>query len=1090
MTRFSIFTLLWLCCCSLLRGQTDVAAVSGRVMDSSGAVVAGADVTITNTATDAANQTKTNFAGVYSFSALRPGTYRIAVEAPGFQRVLRQGLVLHAQDRVKADFSLNVGPSSQTVVVTGEVPLLNTESAAVGTTVNRNFVANMPLNGRSIQSLITLTPSVVVTPVSSGSPGQFSMNGQRPDSNYFTVDGVSANISVGAGASVLAGASGSGVQPNASGGFSNLAALDSIQEFTIQTSTFAPEFGRTPGGQVSIVTRTGTNHFHGDVFEYLRNNVLDANDWFLNATPPKSGVPQHPPERQNDFGGVFDGPIWKNKAFFFFSYEGVRLTQPTPLLKYVPSMCARGTGPCPAGTSPAIAAARPYLNAYAQPTEGGCGSALPPSNDPLLSPFCQGYPAVVTSDSYSLRGDYNISRKVSLFAKWAHSPSTSSVRSANATSLFVSEPEWTSWTAGATYTFSPALLNDFRFNYSQALGFAHSVLDGFGGAVPIAASDPVVFPKLTLPNGIVLTPDNTRFFITYSPAVAWRYGEETKNEAYQWNYVDSLSWTRGTHQMKFGIDFRRLTPIQGRAPYQQSYTFTTTAQMNTGKPLNYLSLMNPYAIGLYHQWSLYAQDTWKVTTRLTLTYGLRWEYNPPPGTLNNTPFLGFTQVDYSNLAGTEVAPIGTPIYHAQRDALAPRIGVAYQLSSSTQWGRVLRGGWGMFYDTTGDYSNLSTVNGPNFTFTQTGAGAMTVCGPAVFPANACQQDPRNVNPNPNRAPWESVIGFAPNVRLPRIHQMSAAVEQSLGVKQSLTLTYAGAIGRKLFLLETFAGPNAVLPSGFQAITNSGTSDYHSLQVLFQRRLSQGLQAMASYTWSHSMDTGSAEAYTIPNATVEPVSRERGNSDFDIRHSFQSALSYEIPSPGKNRTVRALLSHWGTDFVYRARTAAPINVITSAVNWSEFPSQNISKRPDIVAGLPFFLYGAACATAYNVSACPGGMGLNKAAFKNPPNTTGVQGTLPRNFLRGFGFNELDMTLRRQFPIHESINLQFRAEIFNVLNTPAFALTGNSLNLANANFGTSAAMLNNSLFLSGTVAGFNPLYQIGAPRSIQLSLKLVF
>ena len=1091
MKRQFVIGLLWFCCCSLMLAQTDVAGLSGRITDASGAVVAGAQVTVADVATGVKNTVKTNESGTYSFSALHPGNYKLTAQAQGFQTTVRAGIVLHVQERMKVDLALKVGSTVETVEVTGEVPPLNTESAAVATTVNRDFVANMPLNGRSIQSLISLTPSVVATPVSSHSPGQFSMNGQRADSNYFTVDGVSANVSVGAGASVLAGASGSGVQPSASGGFSNLAPVDSIQEFTIQTSTFAPEFGRTPGGQVSIVTRTGTNNFHGDVFEYLRNNVFDANDWFLNATPPKAGVPQHPPERQNIFGGVIGGPIWKNKAFFFFSYEGTRLTQPTPLLKYVPSLCARGTGPCPVGATPAVAAVRPYLNAYPQPTEGGCGSALPASKDPLLSPFCQGTPNTITANSYSLRGDYSATHNLNLFVKWVHSPSNSRVRgTGNATSVFVTEPDWTSWTAGTTYTFSPALLNDFRFNYSVALGFAQSELDHFGGAVPISDSDPVVFPQLTLPNGTKLTPDNTRFFITYSPASAWRDGEETKNEAHQLNFVDTMSWTHGTHQLKFGTDFRKLTPIQGRAPYQQSYTFTTTAQMNTGKPFRYLSLMNPYAVDIYHQLSLFAQDTWKLTPRLTLTYGLRWEYNPPPGTTNGTPFLGFNQLDYNNVAATQVAPIGSPIYRTEWNALAPRIGIAYQLSASQNWGQVLRAGWGIFYDTMGDYSNLSTVNGPTFTFSQTGAGATTVCGPAVFPANACQQDPRNVNPDPNQAPWTSIIGFNPNARLPKVYQLSAAIEQSLGANQTLTLTYAGAIGRRLFVVETFAGANPNLPEGFQAITNHGSSDYHSLQALFQRRLSKGLQAMASYTWSHSIDTNSDQAYTIPNIAIDPITNERGDSDFDIRHSFQTAISYNIPSPAAHGVVHAVFGNWGTDFLYRARTAPPINITTSKVNWPEFSTENINKRVDIVPGQPFFVYGTACASAYGVPACPGGMALNKAAFANPSTAPGVQGSYRRNLLRGFPFNQLDMTIRRKFPIHESIDLQFRAEMFNVLNHPSFGLTGNSLNYANANFGTSAATLNNSMFLSGTVAGFNPLYQIGGPRSLQLSLKLDF
>ena len=1070
---------LFALCAAKVWAQADTAGLSGRVTDPSGGVIVGAAVTLTNSATGTSNQMKTNEAGVYSFSALRPGPYRLTVRAAGFQQAVREGLVLHVQDRVSEDLTLLVGSSDQVVVVSGEAPLVNTETAAVGTVVERQFVANMPLNGRSIQSLITLTPSVVVTNVSSGSPGQFSMNGQRPDSNYFSVDGVSANISVGGGGSVLAGASGSGVQPSASGGFNNLASIDAIQEFKIQTSTFAPEFGRTPGGQVSIVTRTGTNQFHGALYDYLRNNVLDANDWFLNGIPPKPGIPTHPPERQNDFGGVAGGPVWKNKIFFFGSYEGVRLVQPTPLLKQVPSLCARGTGPCPAGATPAVPEIRPYLNAYPLPTVGGCGSALPFSPDPLLSPFCQGYPATVSMDSYSLRGDYHINSKLNMFARWVYAPSTSNARSANATSLFSNQPDWKSWTAGATYVMTPGMLNDFRLNNSFAKGYAFSTLDAFAGAVPVTASDPVVFPHVALPDGGFPNPANTRFFITYVPAVAWRIGEETKNEAHQWNYVDTLSLTRGTHQMKFGLDLRRLTPIQARPPYQQSYTFNTTAAMNTGVANTYLTLLNPYVTTLYYNWSLFAQDTWKVTRRLSVTYGLRWEYNPAPGTLNDLPFLGFTQVDFRNLAATQVAKPGTPIYDAQLDAFAPRIGVAYQLSSSAKWGRVLRAGWGIFYDTTGDYSNQTSLNGGNVSLSN-----------VKFPATAAQQDPRNVNPNPNMAPWPNVISTMPNLRLPKIYQMNVAFEQQLGAMQTITATYAGAVGRKLFLLEVFPAPNREnLPAGFQAITNSGTSDYNSLQLLFQRRLNHGLQAMASYAWSHSLDTNSHEAYTVPNETIQAVRIERGNSDFDIRHSFQTAVSYDIPRPGKNPVLRGFLGGWGSDFIFRARTASPVNVTNGSVSFTQLlPNVTVNERPNVVAGQPFYLYGADCAAAFKVAGCPGGMGLNKAAFSAP--TPGVQGTLGRNSLRGFGFNELDMTLRRQFPIHEAVALQFRADMFNVLNRPSFALIGNSLNVANAGFGISSSMLNNGLFSSGTVPGFNPLYQIGGPRSVQLSLKLVF
>jgi hypothetical protein len=1077
--RTFIIICAWLALGTAAFPQTDTAALSGRITDPSGAVIIGADVSATNTGTGTTLRTVTNDAGVYNFSALPPGSYTLTVLARGFQQVKQQGLELHVQDRVGRNVQLPVGSSDQTVTVQAGAAQVNTESAAVGTVVSREFIANLPLNGRSFQSLITLTPGVVVTPVSSGSPGQFSMNGQRPDSNYFTVDGVSANVSIGAGAGALAGANGSGVQPSAAGGFNNLVSLDALQEFKVQTSTFSPEFGRTPGGQVSIVTRSGTNAFHGDAFEYLRNNVFDANDWFLNGLSAKPGIPSHPPERQNDFGGVLGGRILKNKLFFFGSYEGVRLTQPTPYLKLVPSLCARGDGPCPAGTTPAVAAVQPLLHAYPVPTAGGCGSALAPSADPLLSPFCQGFPAIVTMNSYSIRSDYYLNSKANVFFRYVNSPSTSTTRgTGNASSLWVAQPGWTSWTAGGVYIFSPRLVNDARFNFSRATGYAYSQLDSFGGAVPLTTTDPIVFPNLNLPGIGQLTPANTRFFITYSPGSSWRDGLETNNAVDQYNFVDSLSLTSGNHQVKFGVDFRRLTPAQARAPYQQSYTFLTSAAMNSGIASSYTAIQNPYTVTLYHNLSLYAQDAWKVTPKLTITYGVRWEYNPAPGTTDKVPDLAFTQLNYSNLAATDIAPVGAPIYRNQRDAFAPRVGLAYRLSDKVGWTRVIRGGAGIFFDTTGDFDQNSTLN-----------GATTSLKNLTVPATISQQNPTLTNPNPNQAPWPYVLSSDPNIRLPRTYQMNVAFQQELGNAQSVTLTYAGAFGRGLFLQRAFAPPNADLPQGFEAITNDGSSDYHSFQALFQRRLVKGFQAMASYSWSHSIDTGSNSAYTLPNNTVESVSNERGSSDFDIRHSFQTAITYSLPSAYHNHLLKAVLGHWGTDAVFHARSAPPINISDSAVVFSQFtPGLSLGERPNLIPGQPFFLYGGDCASAYHIPSCPGGEGLNKAAFAAP--LPGIQGNMPRNALRGFAWRQLDFTLRREFPIHEAIALQFRADVFNITNTPFFGLSGNSLNVGSPAFGTSTAMLDNSLFSSGTVSGFNPLYQVGGPRSMQLSLKLVF
>ena len=281
-------------------------------------------------------ETTTNGSGEYYLANLAPAVYRIEIEKPGFKRLVKPDLVLHVQDALKLDFEMTLGDISETVTVEGGAPLVNTESATASTVINQTFVDNFPLNGRSFQTLIALTPGVVQTATAQNDQGQFSVNGQRADANYFSVDGVSANFGVTGFITMVQTASGALPALSASGGTNSLVSVDAMQEFRIQTSSFAPEFGRTPGGQVSIATRSGTNAFHGTLFEYFRNSVLDARDWFVNA----NGLAK-PQERQNDFGGVFGGPVHKNRTFFFFSYEGLRLRQPSSLQTAVPDTASQ-----------------------------------------------------------------------------------------------------------------------------------------------------------------------------------------------------------------------------------------------------------------------------------------------------------------------------------------------------------------------------------------------------------------------------------------------------------------------------------------------------------------------------------------------------------------------------------------------------------------------------------------------------------------------------------------------------------------------------------------------------------------------------
>src|SRR6266508_2849714 len=374
------------------------ATLTGRVTDSNAAAIVGAKVDANNIDTNLTFSTVTNDEGLFVIPNLPPGRYRMFVQKDGFQGIVKPDVTLHVQDIISLSFSMQLGSIIQSVTVEGGAPLIQKESATVGTVVDRQFVENLPLNGRSFQSLIKLTPGVVLTRAESQNQGQFSVNGQRANANYFTVDGVSANLGVSNSASLSQGDSGSLPGLTVSGGTNNLVSVDALQEFKILTSTYAPEFGRTPGAQISIATRSGTNDFHGTLFEYFRNDALDANDWFANSRrQPKPAL------RQNDFGGVLGGPLYlprfgeggpaiysgKNRTFFFFSYEGLRLRLPLTQVTLVPSVASR---------QDAVPQTQPFLNAYPIPNGQGFANGF--------AEFNASYSDPLTLDATSIRVDH------------------------------------------------------------------------------------------------------------------------------------------------------------------------------------------------------------------------------------------------------------------------------------------------------------------------------------------------------------------------------------------------------------------------------------------------------------------------------------------------------------------------------------------------------------------------------------------------------------------------------------------------------------------------------------------------------------
>jgi hypothetical protein len=1022
--------------------QSTNASIAGRVTDPVKALIVNAKVAAISTGTDVRYEATTDSSGEYHFTNLPPGGYRMEVEKSGFKKLIRPDVDLHVQDVLEIDFEMAVGSGSETVTVEGGAPLVDTESGTVSTVIDRTFVDNLPLNGRSFQTLIMLTPGVVVTSTAFDDQGQFSVNGQRADANYFTVDGVSANFGVTGYGPMVQTAGGALPALSASGGTNSLVSVDAMQEFRIQTSSFAPEFGRTPGGQVSIVTRSGTNSFHGTAFEYFRNSVLDANDWFAGY----DHLPK-PEERQNDFGGVFGGPILKDKAFFFFSYEGLRLRQPSTQETVVPDSASRQQAP---------ASILPYLNAYpiANGAELGGG----------LAQFNAGYSNPSSLDAASIRLVQVINSKVSLFGRYDYAPSNTEQRGPNSGSGSVLSTTQSlpfslqTLTVGLTDMINPLLSNDIRANYSNDRGVYKYGLDSFGGAVPLP--DSALFPT-------GFSSMNSVFQFVIEGAGEFATGRYSTDEQRQINLIDNLSVTKGRHQLKFGADYRWLSPFSIPFAYLQLAIFSGMTTSPGGALSGSASLAGTYAAQsdalLSQNFSFYGQDTWKITPRLTVTYGLRWDINPPlkGKNLANDPF---TVVGLNDPATMTLAPRGTPLYQTTHRNVAPRFGLAYQLSGRQDRGAVLRGGVGVFYDlVSGSLGGASSY----FPYLNDRFAA-----DVPFPLSPQNAAPPALTDSP---PVNDIFVAEPNLKLPRTYEWNAALEQALGANQTLSLTYIGAVGRDLLRNTNLVSPNPNF--GFVAVTsNSATSNYQALQVKFERRLSQGLQALASYTWSHSIDIASTDAFgnyaNTPPSVANP-NMDRGNSDFDIRNSFTAGVTYALPSWESNELAHAALGGWSVDSFVFARTAPPVNVVGGLVFADGIA---LYPRPNVVPGVPLVLYG---------SQYPGGKAFNPAAFIAPP--TGQQGDFGRNVLRGFGAWQADVAFQRQFQLTDKLGLRFRGEFFNIFNHPNFGNPNN--NLTDPLFGQSTQTLASSL-AGGDGAGFNPLYQIGGPRSVQLALKLQF
>ncbi len=1002
--------------------QSPTGTISGIVTDPTEGAIAGAEVIVVNDATRAQFVTKSNAEGIYVVPNLPPGSYRVQVSRIGFKTIIKPDITLNVQDALAINFALPLGAVSEIVTIQGGAPLVNTESAAVSTVIDRQFVENLPLNGRSFNTLLQLTPGVVIAPTSGASAtGQYSIAGQRSDANNFTVDGVSANFGV--TGSLSAGQSGTGTSQafSAVGGTSSLVSVEALQEFRIVTSSFAPEFGRSPGGQVLLTTRAGTNDFHGGVYEYFRNDVLDANDWFANAAQQDRA-----PERHNDFGGFLGGPILKDNTFFFASYEGARLRLPQTSVFDVPSSGIRSSAP---------SALAPLLNAF--PVPNG-----PVSADGYTAQFTGVYSNSATLDAGSIRIDHKFGERFTLFGRYNDAPSAAADRINGLTTLETTTANTKTLTIGLNMALNSALANSLRGNYSTQDATVIDVLDSFDGAVPLNPS----FFVGSLPSSkslIEFQTDDTNFLSGGPLAV-----DRTK----QFNIADDLDLVRGSHQIKLGADYR--TILLDARPASQTFFFnadSVQSYVTTGQ--GSLSVGTRKSSELLTQTlSLYAQDTWRATPRLTVTYGIRWELSPAPSGRDGTTLASWTGTN--NPSQLALAPTGTPIWKTTYGNVAPRIGVAYALDEKHDF--VLRAAWGIFYDLgVGQAATLATQF-PN-------AASLTVPTVTVPIGDATPYLP-TVSLQP---PYPGAFGTSPDLKLPRSYQWNVALEKALPGNQVLTVTYVGQAGRNLLRNTGFYQPNPDFSSFFYLTSNTAFSNYDALQVQYRKSLTSRLQAIAGYTFAHSLDNSSNDVVSGANA-ISAIG-DYASSDFDVRHSFSGALHYEAPSLTKTEIASMLTKDWSFDMVGIVRTGFPFNART----FVQSPVLGYTYvRPDLVPGQPLWVANPGA---------PGGKILNLAAFSKAP--AGQQGNESRNDIPGFGLTQFDLSMARKISLTERFHLQFRADAFNVLNHPNFTNPG-------ASVFSGATQLRSTKMLNQGLGGLNPLFQEGGPRSLQLSLRLTF
>jgi len=1058
---------------SLAAAQRVGAVVTGIVSDPSGAVIASAEVTVTEINQGSSRTVRTNEAGVYVIPELSPGSYRVAVRAPGFKTAVRHGLSLQVDQTARVDFQLQLGAVVESVEVTGSNVMLNTDDSVVGQVIENRHVVELPLNSRNYLELAQLT--VGVTPATESrtqDAGSFSALGQHSYQMSVILDGVDNSSRLSGG---QVGRETQAVTPS----------VDSVREFKIVTNNNSAEYGFRMGGSVVVSTKSGTNQFHGSVYEFLRNDKLDAANFFAVGQPK-------PPYRRNEYGGTLGGPVLKNRTFFFAGYNGRKTREAQATLSTVP-LRAQLEGN--------FSAQPPIFDPLTTTTSGGrtvrtqfAGNQVPRSRfDPVAAKVATLYPApnlpgtannfyfpASNSDDpkqMDTRVDHVLTDKHRPFVRYSRrwkdavTPGPLPLP-ADGNAWSVLQLQGNSLVASLNSTLTPTLNNDVRFGYSTLLTF---------GATPTRDNLIAQFGITGLTdfgeyNSVGLTP----FIVTGYSSLGSK--ASNRNNLHLFQVSDSLMLVRGRHTIKAGASFireamfrRASKASRGQFTFDGSYTQNPSSRATTGDGVADLLMGTAHRVVLSTpvgenivapNYSAFLQDDWRASSKLTLNLGVRWDvFFPPtyPGSQVNvfrfTPGTQNYQIVYPKDSGDCGCVINWRNF-------APRLGLAYQVRAHT----VVRSGFGIYY---GQPDGIGDLGGRFFNQAPL-AGQISLTGDRLTkPAGQVSAGfPPGQWGTGTVAQNASVNTSYPYRPTQYSNQWFADVQQELGRNSVLTLSYLGSQSHhldypKIDLNQPQPGPGSISSRSpypyLSSITLNGAvgnANYNALAAKFERRFSKGLMALCSYTWSHAIDNV-AENLTLATGQAPQnyfdLKSQRGNSVFDVRHRLVTSVVYELPV-GHGRTflnhkgwADYILGGWQLASIVNLYTGTPFTPILS----TDIANTGTTNHPNRVAG------GTLSSDARNINRW-----FDLSAFVVPAAFT--YGNSGRNILVGPGTRNLDVKLGKSFVFAERWRLEFRTELFNALNTPNFDLPAPQVDLAQGGQITSAK----------------------AAREIQFGLKLLF